>query len=49
MNASVLIVDDEPNIRRMLGALLREEGYSTTEAGDGQEAVRRTTEDVGCT
>ncbi len=41
MNASVLIVDDEPNIRRMLAALLREEGYSTTEAGDGKEAVQR--------
>ncbi|HEY0303789.1 MAG TPA: sigma-54 dependent transcriptional regulator [Longimicrobiales bacterium] len=44
MNASVLIVDDEPNIRRMLGALLREEGYSTTEAGDGQQAVQRMAE-----
>ncbi len=44
MNASVLIVDDEPNIRRMLGALLREEGYSTTEAGDGKEAVQRMSE-----
>ena len=40
MNASVLIVDDEPNIRRMLAALLREEGYSTAQAGDGQEAVQ---------
>ena len=44
MNASVLIVDDEPNIRRMLGALLREEGYSTMEAGDGKEAVQRMSE-----
>jgi two-component system, NtrC family, nitrogen regulation response regulator NtrX len=44
MNASVLIVDDEPNIRRMLGALLREEGYATTEAGDGKEAVQRMAE-----
>jgi two-component system, NtrC family, nitrogen regulation response regulator NtrX len=41
MNASVLIVDDEPNIRRMLGALLREEGYAVTEAGDGKQAVQR--------
>jgi two-component system nitrogen regulation response regulator NtrX len=44
MNASVLIVDDEPNIRRMLGALLREEGYTTSEAGDGVEAVKRMSE-----
>jgi two-component system nitrogen regulation response regulator NtrX len=41
MSASILIVDDEPNIRRMLGALLREEGYTTTEAGDATEAVNR--------
>ena len=44
MNASVLIVDDEPNIRRMLGALLREEGYTTAEAGDGKEALQRMAE-----
>ena len=44
MNASVLIVDDEPNIRRMLGALLREEGYTTSEAGDGVEAARKMAE-----
>jgi two-component system nitrogen regulation response regulator NtrX len=40
MNASVLIVDDEPNIRRMLAALLREEGYTITEAGDGKQALQ---------
>jgi two-component system nitrogen regulation response regulator NtrX len=44
MNASILIVDDEPNIRRMLGALLREEGYTTTDAGDGKEAMQRMAE-----
>jgi two-component system nitrogen regulation response regulator NtrX len=44
VNASVLIVDDEPNIRRMLGALLREEGYTTSEAGDGVAAVKRMSE-----
>ncbi|HEX6558924.1 MAG TPA: response regulator, partial [Longimicrobiales bacterium] len=38
MAASILIVDDEPNIRRMLGALLRHEGYSTTEAACGHDA-----------
>ncbi|HEX5580062.1 MAG TPA: sigma-54 dependent transcriptional regulator [Gemmatimonadaceae bacterium] len=32
---SVLIVDDEPNIRRMVGALLRGEGYEVREAPDG--------------
>ena len=44
MNASVLIVDDEPNIRRMLAALLREEGYATAEAGDGRAAVQKMAE-----
>ena len=32
---SVLIVDDEPNIRRMVGALLSAEGYDVREAEDG--------------
>ncbi|HEX2205824.1 MAG TPA: sigma-54 dependent transcriptional regulator, partial [Longimicrobium sp.] len=36
---SILIVDDEPNIRRMLGALLRSEGYRTREAGSGKGAL----------
>ncbi|MGI8547502.1 MAG: sigma 54-interacting transcriptional regulator, partial [Gemmatimonadaceae bacterium] len=37
---SVLIVDDEPNIRRMVGALLRAEDYEVREAADGTAAVR---------
>ncbi|GJG88036.1 hypothetical protein tb265_32170 [Gemmatimonadetes bacterium T265] len=32
---SVLIVDDEPNIRRMVGALLAAEGYEVRDAPDG--------------
>ena len=32
---SVLIVDDEPNIRRMVGALLGAEGYDVRDAADG--------------
>ena len=36
---TVLIVDDEPNIRRMLGALLRAEGFRTREAGSGTGAL----------
>jgi two-component system nitrogen regulation response regulator NtrX len=39
MSASILIVDDEPNIRRMLGALLRAEGFRTREAGSGRGAL----------
>jgi two-component system, NtrC family, nitrogen regulation response regulator NtrX len=37
--ASVLIVDDEANIRRMLGGLLEAEGYGTSQAGDGDAAL----------
>src|SRR5215210_7963668 len=33
--SSVLIVDDEPNIRRMVGALLSSEGYEVRDAKDG--------------
>jgi two-component system, NtrC family, nitrogen regulation response regulator NtrX len=36
---SVLIVDDEPNIRRMVGALLGTEGYEVREAADGRSAL----------
>jgi two-component system, NtrC family, nitrogen regulation response regulator NtrX len=32
-------VDDEANIRRMLGALLREEGFSVAEAANGNAAL----------
>jgi len=42
---SVLIVDDEPNIRRMVGALLHAEGYEVREAADGGAAVRAVAED----
>ncbi|MEJ7809863.1 MAG: sigma-54 dependent transcriptional regulator [Gemmatimonadaceae bacterium] len=36
---AVLIVDDEPNIRRMVGALLGVEGYEVRDAADGASAV----------
>jgi two-component system, NtrC family, nitrogen regulation response regulator NtrX len=36
---SVLIADDEPNLRRMLASLLRAEGYRTREASRGDDAV----------
>jgi CheY-like chemotaxis protein len=35
----VLIVDDDPSIRRMIMAALRREGYSFSEAANGQEAL----------
>jgi two-component system, NtrC family, nitrogen regulation response regulator NtrX len=39
--AAVLIVDDEPNIRRMLRGLLEGEGFTVTEAADGGAGVER--------
>jgi diguanylate cyclase (GGDEF)-like protein len=35
----ILIVDDEPHIRRILGFLLDQRGYVTSQAADGVEAV----------
>jgi two-component system, NtrC family, nitrogen regulation response regulator NtrX len=37
--AQVLLVDDEANIRRMLGALLRDEGFTVAEAPNGNTAL----------
>ena len=37
--STVLIADDEPNIRRMVGALLTAEGHDIREAPDGAAAV----------
>ena len=41
---SVLIVDDEPNIRRMVGALLAAEGYEVRDAPDGASGLARAQE-----
>ncbi len=42
--ASVLIVDDEPNIRRMVGALLAAEGYDVREAANGTQGLSKAAE-----
>jgi len=39
--ASVLIVDDEPNMRTTLGDILQEEGYEIDTASSGEEAVAK--------
>ena len=41
---TILIIDDEPNIRRMVGALLASEGYDVREAASGLEGVALATE-----
>ncbi|MGO4331908.1 response regulator [Cupriavidus sp. 2TAF22] len=35
----ILVVDDSPSLRRMIGACLRAGGYVVTEAADGDEAL----------
>ena len=42
--SSVLIIDDEPNIRRMVGALLASEGYEVRDAADGVSGLARVSE-----
>lgn len=37
--AKILIVDDEPHIRRILQFLLEQAGYQVVQAGDGQQAL----------
>ena len=41
---SILIVDDEPNIRRMVGALLTSEGYEVRDAAEGVAGLARVAE-----
>jgi DNA-binding NtrC family response regulator len=38
---TVLVVDDENNLRKVLSATLRREGYQVEQAEDGEEAIRR--------
>jgi two-component system response regulator HydG len=40
-DAPILIVDDEPNMRRTTGMILRQAGYATQEAADGAAAIQR--------
>ncbi|WP_420998487.1 response regulator [Cupriavidus sp. 30B13] len=35
----ILVVDDSPSLRRMIGACLRTGGYAVSEAADGSEAL----------
>lgn len=42
--ARLLVVDDEPNIRELLAASLRFNGFEVETVGDGQSALRRAME-----
>ena len=45
MSPRILLVDDEANIRKMVGALLESDGFETMEAPDGNAALTRIAED----
>lgn len=38
---SILIIDDEPQIRSMIRLILERSGYTVIEASDGIEGIRR--------
>ena len=40
--ATILVVDDDPLVRRMLSVLLNREGFEVLTAGNGAEALRAT-------
>lgn len=40
INHSILIIDDEPNLRRSLGLILKRAGYIVTTASNGAEALQ---------
>ena len=40
MNKHILIIDDEPGIREVLGQALQVKGYRATTAGSGAEALK---------
>jgi two-component system, NtrC family, response regulator HydG len=46
MVANILVVDDDPQMKKTLANLLRRQGYATTEANGGQEASERLKADV---
>ena len=46
MSKQILVVDDSVSIRKMVGFILKNAGYSVVEAVDGQDGVNRSKEAV---
>ncbi len=45
MNAGILVVDDEPQIRRVMRTSLTEQGYIVTDGRSGEEALEKLRQD----
>jgi len=45
-SARILVADDEPNLRRVLGAILARQGYEVVQAQDGAEAVAKMSDEI---
>ncbi len=43
--SKIMIVDDDPNIRELVTALLQNNGFEACEAADGREALQKMTQD----
>lgn len=43
-NALILVIDDQPGIRRLLAEVLQEDGYDVAVAANGQEALQKVKE-----
>ena len=41
MTYDILIVDDEPDVRRVLSEIVKGAGWNAIEAGDGEQAIDR--------
>ncbi len=41
MSKTIMIVDDAPSVRRVVGMALKEAGYQVIEASDGKDAVSK--------
>lgn len=41
MSKTILIVDDAPSVRRVVGMALKDAGYEVIEASDGKDAVAK--------
>ena len=46
MRKTILIVEDEVGVRRVLARLLGDRGFRTIEAGNGREAIQRLSEET---